>query len=76
MLSRHRPADGHLARISPLIVWSNHEKNKGGMMSEESSTPVSRDAAIKKGWLHRLLGIYEIVIIVFLWKHFVGSQDE
>ena len=59
-------------------------------MSEKKSTPASKDAAIKKGWLHRLLGIYEIVIIVmialsiigigitdvFLWKHFVGSLDE
>ena len=58
-------------------------------MSEDSSTPVSKDAAAKKDWLHRFLGIYEIVIIVlialsiigigitdvFLWKHFVGSED-
>lgn len=26
-------------------------------MSEESPTPVDRDAAIKKGWLHRFLGV-------------------
>ena len=58
-------------------------------MSEDSSTPGSKDAAVKKGGLHRFLGIYEIVIIVlialsiigigitdvFLWKHFVPSED-
>ena len=60
------------------------------MTSKNSTTPVSKDAAVKEGGLHRFLGIYEIVIIVlialsiigigitdfFLWKHFVGSQDE
>ena len=59
------------------------------MMSEDSSTPVCKDAAVKKGGLHRVLGIYEIAIIVlialstigigitdvFLWKHFVGGED-
>jgi hypothetical protein len=59
------------------------------MMSEDSSTPVSKDAAVKKGGLHRVLGIYEIVSIVlialstigigitdvFLWKHCVGGED-
>ena len=52
-------------------------------MSEETSTPVSKDPAFQKGWLHRFLIIYEIVIIVLavlviviLWKHFVGSQEE
>ena len=56
------------------------------MMSENSSTTVSKDAAAKKGGLHQFLGIYDIVIIVlialsvigitdvFLWKHFVGSE--
>jgi len=41
-------------------------------MSEESSTPVSKDAAIKKGWLHRFLGIYEIVIIGLIALSIIG----
>jgi len=41
-------------------------------MSEHSSTPVSRDAAIKNGWLHRFLGIYEIVIIALIAFSIVG----
>ena len=41
-------------------------------MSEENSTPVSTDAAIKKSWLHRFLGIYEIVIIVLIGLSILG----
>jgi len=41
-------------------------------MSEESSTPVSKDAAVKKGEAHRLLGIYEIVIIVMIALSIIG----
>ena len=41
-------------------------------MSEDSSTPVSKDAAVIKGWLHRFLGIYEIVIIVLLALSIIG----
>jgi hypothetical protein len=42
------------------------------MMSEKTSTPVSRDAEIKKGWVHRFLGIYEIVIIVLITLSVIG----
>ena len=42
------------------------------MMSEDSSTPVSKDAAVKKGRLHRFLGIYEIVIIVLIGLSILG----
>jgi hypothetical protein len=42
------------------------------MMSEESATPVSKDSAIKKGWRHRFLGIYEIVIIVLIALSIIG----
>ena len=59
------------------------------MMSEDSPTSVSKGAAVKKGGVHRFLGIYEIVNIVlialsiigigitdvFLWKHFVCGED-
>ncbi len=41
-------------------------------MSEGSSTPVSKDAAVKEGWLRRFLGIYEIVIIVLIGLSIVG----
>ena len=41
-------------------------------MSEKKSIPVSKDAAIKKGWLHQLLGIYEIVIIAMIALSIVG----
>jgi len=42
-------------------------------MSEKNSTPVSGgDAAIKKGWLNRILGIYEIVIIVLIGLSIIG----
>ncbi|MGB9438507.1 MAG: hypothetical protein WCB15_11230 [Desulfobacterales bacterium] len=42
------------------------------MMSEDSSTHVSKDAAVKKGGLHRFLGIYEIVIIVLIVLSILG----
>ena len=42
------------------------------MMSEDSSTPVSKDAAVKKGGVHRFLGIYEIVIIVLIVLSILG----
>jgi hypothetical protein len=42
------------------------------MMSEDNSTPVSTDAAIKKGGLHRFLGIYEIVIFVLIALSIIG----
>jgi hypothetical protein len=42
------------------------------MMSEDSPTAVSKDAAIKKGLLHRFLGIYEIVIIVLIALSIIG----
>jgi hypothetical protein len=42
------------------------------MMSEINSTPVPRDAEIKKGWVHRFLGIYEIVIIVLITLSVIG----
>ena len=41
-------------------------------MSEDSPTPVSKDAAIKKGGVHRVLGIYEIVIIVLIALSTIG----
>ncbi len=41
-------------------------------MSEDSPTAVSKDAAIKKGLLHRFLGIYEIVIIVLIALSIIG----
>ena len=41
-------------------------------MSEDSSTPVSKDAAAKKGGLHQFLGIYEIVIIVLIGLSTIG----
>jgi len=41
-------------------------------MSEDSSTPVSKDAQVKKGGLHRFLGIYEIVIIVLIGLSIIG----
>jgi hypothetical protein len=48
------------------------QRNKGGMMSEESSIPVSREAAVKKSWLHRFLGIYEMVILGLIALSIVG----
>jgi hypothetical protein len=42
------------------------------MMSEDSTTAVSKDAAINKGLLHRFLGIYEIVIIVLIALSIIG----
>jgi hypothetical protein len=42
------------------------------MMSEKKSTPVSKDAAAKKGGLHQFLGIYEIVIIVLIALSIIG----
>jgi hypothetical protein len=41
-------------------------------MSEKSSTPVSGDAAIKKSRRHRLLGIYESVIIGLILLSIIG----
>ena len=41
-------------------------------MSEDSSTPVAKDAAVKKGGAHRFLGIYEIVIIVLIVLSTIG----
>ena len=41
-------------------------------MSEDSSTPVSKDAAVKKGGAHRFLSIYEIVIIVLIVLSTIG----
>lgn len=41
-------------------------------MSEDSSTPVSKDAAVKKGEVHRFLGIYEIVIIALIALSIIG----
>jgi len=41
-------------------------------MSEESSTPVSGEAAIKKNRPNRLFGIYEIVIIVLIALSILG----
>ena len=41
-------------------------------MSENSTTPVSKDAAVKGGGLHRFLGIYEIVIIVLIALSIIG----
>ena len=41
-------------------------------MSEGSSTPVSKDAPVKKGGVHRYLGIYEIVIIVLIALSIIG----
>ncbi len=41
-------------------------------MSEDSSTPVSKDAAVKKGRLNRFLGIYEIVIVVLIALSIIG----
>jgi hypothetical protein len=42
------------------------------MMSEDNSTAVSKDDAIKKGLLRRFLGIYEIVIIVLIALSIIG----
>jgi len=41
-------------------------------MSEESSRPVSRDAATKNGWLYRFFGIYEMVIILLIALSIIG----
>ncbi|MEJ2286092.1 MAG: hypothetical protein P8X85_21150, partial [Desulfobacterales bacterium] len=42
-------------------------------MSEKNATPVSGgDAAGKKGGLHRILGIYEMVIIVLIGLSIIG----
>ena len=41
-------------------------------MSEENATPVSRDTGLKKGWQHRFLGIYEIVIVGLIGLSIVG----
>jgi hypothetical protein len=42
------------------------------MMPEDNPTPVSTGAAVKKDRLHRVLGIYEIVIIVLIVLSVVG----
>ena len=41
-------------------------------MSENHSKAVSRDARIKKGMLHRLFGIYELVLISLIAFSLIG----
>jgi hypothetical protein len=48
---------------------------KGEKMSEDSSTPVSKESAAKKGGLHQFLSIYEIVIIVLIALSIIGITD-
>ena len=42
------------------------------MVTEDSSPAVSQDAAIKKGWLGRFLGTYEIGIIGLIVRSIIG----
>jgi hypothetical protein len=42
------------------------------MMPEENSKPVSGNAAGKKGWLQRFLGIYEMVMIGLIGLSIIG----
>jgi hypothetical protein len=53
-------------------IKNGKNRNKGEMMSEENATPVSRDTGLKKGWQHRFLGIYEIVIVGLIGLSIVG----
>ena len=42
-------------------------------MSEKNASPVSgEDGATQKGWLNRILGIYEIVIIILIGLSIIG----